>query len=97
MIVTKVCSQLGYSIWNISPYFNCCPFTFIEILPKYVFLLHPFIFLGDVLFIHLERGSTLGPVLGLLVTVFSKHRMKRLQISTEFGLPTFLLLVQVSS
>jgi len=45
----------------------------IEVLPKDVILLQPFIFPGDVLFIHLGRGSTLGPVLGHLVTVYSPN------------------------
>lgn len=45
----------------------------IEILPKDIFLLQPFIFPGDVLFIYLGRGSTLGLALGLLVTVYSPN------------------------
>lgn len=46
---------------------------FIEILPKDVFLLQPFIFAGDVLFIYVGRGSTLGPALGLLGTMYSPN------------------------
>ena len=45
----------------------------IEILPEDGFLWQPLIFPGRVLFIYLERGSTLGPVLGLLVTVYSPN------------------------
>lgn len=67
----------------------------IEILPKDVFLLQPFIFPGDVFFIYLERGSTWGPVQGLPVTECSAHRIKKLQLSTEFGLTDFFLLVQL--
>lgn len=56
--------------WNIMPYFSYCPVAFCQ---KVFFLLQLFVFLIDVFFIFLGRGgSTLGPVLGLLVTVYSE-------------------------
>lgn len=52
------------------PYFSYCPVAFCQ---KVFFLLQLFVFLIDVFFIFLGRGgSTLGPVLGLLVTVYSE-------------------------